>query len=161
MDAERYAAKSLVRFWAKVDKTADCWIWGGALTNGYGRFVYKIDDQLTTGYAHRFSYELVNPQIPGGMYLDHTCHNRACVNSEHLRLVTTKQNNENKLIGVDNSSGLRGVSWDPRRKKWRAGIGHNGQTINLGRYASLAEAEAAVVARRNELFTHNDADRTV
>jgi len=31
--------------------------------------------------------------------------------------------------------------------------------ITVGRFRDLGEAEKAVVARRNELFTHNDADR--
>jgi hypothetical protein len=94
------------------------------------------------------------------MEIDHTCHNRLCVKPDHLRVVTRKQNLEN-LTGwrSNNTSGIRGVSWDKSRNKWMASLKHNGQKMNLGRYESQAEAEAVVVAKRNELFTHNDLDR--
>lgn len=42
---------------------------------------------------------------------------------------------------------------------WRAGVGHNGVKVNVGCFKTLEEAEAAVIAKRIELFTHNDADR--
>lgn len=31
--------------------------------------------------------------------------------------------------------------------------------VHVGYFTVKAEAEAAVIAKRNELFTHNDADR--
>lgn len=42
------------RFWAKVDRTGDCWVWTGALASGYGRFkvagrVYGADTGGTDG----------------------------------------------------------------------------------------------------------------
>lgn len=93
------------------------------------------------------------------LYVDHRCHNRGCVRPDHLRLATNKQNQEN-LSGPhqDSSSGVRGVSWEKGR--WRACVVHDGHKINVGRFVTLDEAEAAVRAKRLELFTHNDLDRT-
>jgi hypothetical protein len=82
------------------------------------------------------------------------------VRPDHLRPATQKQNQEN-LSGArsDSKTGVRGVCWDKRRRKWRAQVGHNGTVIYVGNFSSIAEAEAAVIARRNELFTHNALDR--
>lgn len=145
------------RFWPRVDKAGGCWLWtGGVSTSGYGRF--RVDGVQQA--AHRVAYELSVGPIPEGMEIDHTCHTPLCVNPAHLRTATRKQNNENAPGARRNSkSGIRGVSWMPERKKWRATIGHNGKTIHLGLFADPGEAEAVVIAKRNELFTHNILDR--
>ena len=54
-------------------------------------------------------------------------------------------------------TGVRGVS--PKRNGYRATIGHNGEHYTIGTYSTIAEAEAAVIAKRLEVFTHNDLDR--
>jgi len=145
------------RFWKKVDRTDSCWNWTGALrADGYGRF--RTRDRLVS--AHRFAYESVHAPIPEGKEIDHICYNRGCVNPAHLRLVTRKQNQENRSGPQANSaSGYRGVTWVPASKKWSASVGHNRKLIRLGLFATAQEAAAAAQALRNELFTHNDADR--
>lgn len=145
------------RFWLHVDRTGDCWLWMAATINGYGQF--HPTSQRTVP-AHRFAYELLVGPIPPGILLDHrhTCP-KNCVNPEHLRLATKKQNAENLAqLPANNTSGVRGVRWD--RGRWKAEVGHHGATIYVGRFQTLEEAEAAVIAKRNELFTHNDLDRT-
>lgn len=48
--------------------------------------------------AHRWIYEYYNGLIPNGMYVDHTCRNRSCVNIEHLRIVNPRTSSiENNL----------------------------------------------------------------
>lgn len=42
-------------------------------------------------YAHRVAWELEHGEIPKGMHLHHTCENSACVNVEHLELLTPKE----------------------------------------------------------------------
>jgi len=145
------------RFWAKVDKTGDCWTWtacGNA--DGYGRFCvnYKME------YAHRVAYSLTHGPIAEHMDIDHTCYNKSCVNPSHLRAATRKQNTENREGAQSNSkSGVRGVSWSKPSKKWRATVKHNGIAIHLGVHADIRDAEQAVRAKRMQLFTHNDMDR--
>ncbi len=74
-----------VRFWAKVDKSGDCWLWTARLShNGYGRFVNQA--------AHRTAYEMLVGPIPEGMQLDHLCRVRRCVNPSHLEPVTPREN---------------------------------------------------------------------
>lgn len=154
------------RFWAKVNKDGPisrlgtpCWLWTAAANNkgprAYGVFAIT-KKQLVT--AHAFSYWLVHGEFVRGV--DHRCFVRLCVNPEHLRHLTNKQNIENRSgLNKNNTSGIRGVTWDKRRGSWMAKVTHLGRTHYAGNYDDLADAEAGVVAKRNELFTHNEMDR--
>lgn len=155
------------RFWPKVNKfgpipeatpeLGPCWLWvAGKTRGGYGAFSIG----RTMARAHRVSYLLEHGHVPQHLMVDHRCHNPACVRPSHLRLVTRKQNAEN-LAGANkgNISGVRGVDWSRRSSKWRARVQHDGKTIHLGHFDSIADAEAVVIAKRIELFTHNDRDR--
>ena len=146
------------RFWSKVDKSGDCWLWTGSVKpSGYAQFSVRGRNV----YVHRFSYALISGSIPEGQEIDHrhSCP-KHCVNPDHLRLTTSKQNKENQAGPYRGSmSGVRGVTWSERYRKWNAQLSHHGKTVYVGRFLTVEEADAAVVARRLELFTHNDADR--
>ena len=146
------------RFWSKVEKSESCWEWRGARTNqGYGSGAQWTDSdgKPHTISAHRMAFKLSNGPIPEGKVIDHICRNRGCVNPDHLRAVTHKQNMEN-LDGphVDSTSGYRGVSWKKREQRWQVTVCHN-RVVHYGGYYKDKE-EAAEVARklRQKLFTH-------
>ena len=144
------------RFWAKVDKSGECWLWTGSTTRGYGTFRAGPINGIT--YAHRFSLALTGVNVTG-LQVDHMCHVRACVRPEHLRVATNKQNHENLAGAYANSrTGVRGVWWDERANQWHATVQHDG-IQHRKRFKIFEEAEAWAVAKRLELFTHNDADR--
>ncbi len=151
------------RFWDKVDRDGPishlgtkCWNWTRATNNqGYGQIRYHGRLVL----SHRLAYAFANGMDAAGL-VDHKCHNPLCVNPGHLRSVTSKQNLENKSgLATNNTSGVRGVTWNKRNNKWRAQVGHNGRNHSAGDWDTIEEAEAAVVAKRIELHTHNDLDR--
>lgn len=143
---------------AKTDNTGACWIWKGAIaTTGYG----QISVDGVRKYAHRVAYELANGLIPEGMRIDHICHTPACVRPDHLRVVTIKQNAENYTgLLPTNTSGVRGVYRQAKTDRWQVQVTHNGQRYSGGGYRDLRDAEAAAIALRNQLHTHNDLDRT-
>jgi hypothetical protein len=103
-------------------------------------------------------FEAMVGPIADGMVVDHRCHNRACVNPAHLQLATPKQNNENRAGANSNnvSTGVLGVWWNGRNKRYEVRVRHR----YVGCYASLADAEAAAIAERNEVYTNNLRDRT-
>jgi HNH endonuclease len=80
---ERFDAK-----W-KCDEMTGCWNWT-AYTNpgGYGMFCKNSYPYL----AHRIAYEFYIGSIPKGLFIDHLCRNRKCVNPEHMELVTNREN---------------------------------------------------------------------
>lgn len=147
------------RFWKYVQKTEDCWLWtGGCTSNGYGNFRDGNSKQVG---AHIFAYELLVGSTPEGYYLDHrrTCP-KNCVNPAHLRPATNKQNQENRAgLPSNNTSGIMGVYWDKSRSRYRVKARNNGRLEYGGDFVDRADAEAAIIALRNSLFTHNDADK--
>lgn len=82
------------RFMAKVDQSADCWIWTARKTpQGYGRFSLHGVNKL----AHRVAFELFQGPI-GGLHVLHRCDNPSCVNPDHLWLGTNADNVADKVV---------------------------------------------------------------
>lgn len=82
------------RFWSKVNKSGDCWLWTASKRNkGYGAFVYVVDGEIVQGRAHRFSWELHFGPIPEGLCVLHKCDTPACVRPSHLFLGSKADNN--------------------------------------------------------------------
>jgi len=80
-----------LRFFSKIRmcKESKCWEWGAGKTNkGYGFFSMN----RSVFRAHRISYHVFKGELDSNLVIDHICRNRACVNPDHLRQVTTKTN---------------------------------------------------------------------
>jgi len=122
------------RFWVKVEKTDDCWLWTGTKMRGYGRF----NDGTRHVGVHRYSYELHIGPIPAGCQVHHTCEEKACVNPAHLEAVTRAQHFERHSV-----SGIRGVTFIKDTGQWE-GYAWNGERYRVGRFDTKEEAAAAV-----------------
>lgn len=155
-----FTSEHMQKFMASFDQSSvgGCKEWQGSISpDGYGMFSGAGKSRHG---AHRLAYHFFVGPIPKGLLVDHMCHNRKCVNPEHLRLVTHKQNMENRQGAQANStSGVRGVYWDKRLGKWRGRVQHNNRNHYAGSYDSLEEAAEAVRLLRLSIFTHNLLDR--
>jgi HNH endonuclease len=80
---ERFAARI-----APPDENG-CEVWTGALDKGYGKVGAGASGR--TERVHRRAWERAHGPIPEGRELHHECGNKACVNVEHLRVVTPEE----------------------------------------------------------------------
>ena len=62
--------------------------------------------------------------------------NRKC----NLRYATASQNNINSKIRANNTSGIKGISYRQRSKRWRAYISIDHKMIELGEFINKEEA---------------------
>jgi len=81
--------------------------------------------------------QLMNP--PKGMIVDHIDGNGLNNRRENLRICTSAQNNRNRAPR-GKSSRYKGVSFDKERKKWKASVWVNGESVLIGRYEDQIEA---------------------
>ncbi len=107
------------RFWSKVDKNGPrqehmktkCWVWRGALRNGYG----AIGIGKAVAYAHRIAIKLTTGKDPGPC-ARHRCDHRPCVRPSHLQSGTKRQNSADMVRRGRSAKGaMHGMRQHPHR----------------------------------------------
>lgn len=70
-----------------------CWIWQLRCSEtGYPLYTWTVNNKRTTRKMHRWYYEQTKGPIPEGLCIDHLCHQRDCVNPDHMEPVTHAEN---------------------------------------------------------------------
>lgn len=136
------------RFWARVERSDDCWLWTGKrMWQGYG----MVWDGRTRR-AHRVAYELENGRIPAGMLVLHSCDNPPCVKPAHLFLGTQQDNMDDKVAKGRAATGDRnGAHTHPEtrargERHWAARL--TWESVRAMRAAAGAGESGASLARR-------------
>lgn len=140
-------ARMADRFWAKVNKTATCWLWMGNTSHGYGQFWGHPNRRV----AHRIAWELTNGPIPDGLFVLHNCpdgDNPLCVRPDHLFLGTQKDNMRD-MVGKDRSARATVTVDQVRAIRARHASGESGVTALALEYGMTRSGMRHLLARRS------------
>ena len=122
------------------------------IDSGYHRVHLYILGKISTKLVHRLvaCTFLDNPEDKP--CVDHKDNNRLNNNLSNLRFATRSENNQNSSISSNNTSGHKGVLFEPCSQTWQARITIDGLRINLGYYKNKDDAILARITRANQLF---------
>lgn len=133
------------RFWTKVNKTSDCWLWTAATIRGYGQIA--IDRR--PHYAHRVSWELVNGPIPDGLECLHRCDVPLCVRPDHLFLGSQQDNlaDARQKGRLDESLARTRILTPDDRMAIYTAPGYRGVVVNLAREYGVGKGCISVIRK--------------
>jgi hypothetical protein len=98
--------------------------------------------------VHRLIFLYHYGHITPGMDIDHIDGNSLNNRIDNLREATRSQNLQNSKISSNNTSGVKGVLWDKKYRRWEVRLSIEGKVKYLGQYKTLEEAEAVVKEAR-------------
>ena len=116
-----------------------------------GYLAVKVDGKKHL--FHRTVWIWHHGDITDGLQIDHRNGNRTDNRLENLRLVTPRENQQNRGLHKMNTSGFIGVTWNKKYKKWHAKIKFNYKTIHLGNFENKTDAANAYLEAKKELHT--------
>lgn len=108
-----------------------------------GRYV-RINVQGHLHYAHRLAFLYMEGAYPKND-VDHINRSKSDNRWINLRKATRTENFFNRPLGINNTSGYKGVSFDKSKNKFSAIATINGKSNFLGRFNSALEAHEAYV----------------
>ena len=122
--------------------------------NGRGYLKCNLceDGIRKTYHIHRLVANAFINNPDDKLCVDHKDNDKTNNNISNLRFATYKENSQNRILSSNNTSKVKGVSFDKRCKKWRAHIKIDGISIHIGYYDDLDDAKTARINRANQAF---------
>lgn len=94
-------------------------------------------------------------------FVDHINHNLKDNRKSNLRPVTNSQNQMNAKLRTNNTSGVTGVYWNSKNKKWVANIALNKKRIQLGSFENFEDAVKARKEAEEKYFGEYSYDNSM
>ena len=98
----------------------------------------SLDKNIKTNKNILMHILIMNP--PSEMKVDHIYHEKFDNRKNKLRLVTNQQNSCNCKVSKNNTSGVTGVWFNKKSKKWCAEIKFNYKKVYLGTFVNKEDA---------------------
>jgi hypothetical protein len=102
-------------------------------------------------YAHRLAWFYMTGNWPQNQ-IDHINGNKSDNRWCNLREATGTQNQANRKLNKNSTSGYKGVHFCKRTKRWSAFIQFKGKNRFLGRFDTQKEAHLAYINAANNFF---------
>ena len=112
--------------------------------NEKGYIVITINGKIYR--AHRLAWIYMNETL--SCCIDHINTIKDDNRISNLRLATLNQNSFNKKLSKNNTSGVKGVSWNKLTKKWTARIKINNKQITVGAFSDIELAKKVIMEAR-------------
>jgi len=131
-------------------KTAQCVKVGhpaGTFDKRTGYHRVRVDSKFQK--AHRVIFLYHHGYLPD--FVDHIDGNKTNNRIENLRGSTFSQNCMNQKISTRNTSGIKGVMWHKRDKKWFVQLRVNSKCHSFGYYEDKELAELVAIEATNKL----------
>jgi hypothetical protein len=100
--------------------------------------------------AHRLAWLYHYGEMPR-LDIDHINGDKSDNSIANLRIATDSQNLANAKMYSGNTSGVKGVAWDARSRKWKAYVRLRGTYHHLGYFTNIADAARARLAGAERL----------
>jgi len=110
---------------------------------GYAKGYWYDENGKHPMFLHSFIFYLSNQKISREQQIDHKDGDKLNCLDDNLRVCTNSQNNQNKELQSNNTSGYKGVCWEKNRNKWFAYITIYGKQKHLGYYDTKEDAARA------------------
>jgi hypothetical protein len=121
----------------------------GTLVNGYMQIRFRVDNQPFMVKVHRLVWFIVNGKLPE-KDIDHINGEKLDNRIINLRDVPKSVNSRNKKLQSNNTSGITGVSWNSRYKKWVVQVRVERKHHHLGYFDDINTAEKVVIEFRKQ-----------
>jgi len=125
--------------WIKGKKRIKAGRAAGSIS-GTGYINIKFNQK--TYLAHRLIYLYHHGYLPE--ILDHINGVKTDNRIENLREATANQNQYNRVLNANNTSGYKGVTYNKLRNKWQAKVKANNVYKHLGLFEDIEDAAMAV-----------------
>jgi hypothetical protein len=116
---------------------------GSINPRGYRVIGFCFNDKIRHVPAHRLAWYMTHGVLPSAE-IDHINQKRDDNRIENLRDVSSSINKRNRPKYTNNKSGVTGVKWVSRGKKWRAEVKFDKNYHHLGYFKDINEAETVV-----------------
>jgi len=122
----------------------------------FGRTLKKRNNKTISGHtvyqnitingksypAHKLAWLYMTGEYPD-CFIDHINRDSTDNRFSNLRKASYAENNRNKSMSRNNTSGYKGVNWHKGSNKWRAEIKVNNKAITIGYFKNIEDANIA------------------